>query len=141
MHYNMSNDTESELAVERKKLYQGTFKIHLDQIVAHPSCRKLNEKNGMRLCNIFHKETCRRLDIGNRVTAVVCRQHLETALRAADDEERVGSDSSGYKTLQFAVGQVRCLHGQHRLRAAAKLLPVTDRWWLVDIYLDGTHIP
>ncbi len=133
----MPGDAESELAAERKKLYQGTFKIDLDQISPHPSCRKLNEKNVKRLCSIFHTETCRRLDIGNRVTAVVCRQHLETALRAAGHEERSESESSCYKTLQFAAGQVKCLHGQHRLRAAAKLLPVTDRWWLVDLYLDG----
>ncbi|PCG89751.1 hypothetical protein PENOC_105170 [Penicillium occitanis (nom. inval.)] len=38
--------------------------------------------------------------------------------------------------LQFSVGQVLCLHGQHRVRAGAEVLLEEDRWWTVDLYLD-----
>ncbi|KAL2866164.1 uncharacterized protein BJX67DRAFT_388827 [Aspergillus lucknowensis] len=109
MDPNLFTDAQPELAVERRRMYQGTVQIDLDQIVPHPSCRKLNKKNVDRLCNIFQKETCRRLDLGNQLTAVVCRQHLEAALRTAgiQREKLSKRDSPSYSKLQFAVGQVQ----------------------------------
>ncbi|PYH67142.1 uncharacterized protein BO88DRAFT_489456 [Aspergillus vadensis CBS 113365] len=38
--------------------------------------------------------------------------------------------------LGFAEGQLRALHGRHRVQAGATVLPPTDRWWTVDLYED-----
>lgn len=33
------------------------------------------------------------------------------------------------------VEEIKCLHGQHRVAATLRVLPVpTDRWWYVDVY-------
>jgi hypothetical protein len=35
---------------------------------------------------------------------------------------------------------LRALHGRHRDQAGAEVLPPTDRWWTVDLYLDGMFV-
>ncbi|KAJ5793400.1 uncharacterized protein N7503_009378 [Penicillium pulvis] len=40
--------------------------------------------------------------------------------------------------LKFPNGQLKALHGRHRIQAASKALFPNDRWWIVDLYLDGT---
>ncbi|TAQ83715.1 hypothetical protein B7494_g7958 [Chlorociboria aeruginascens] len=32
-----------------------------------------------------------------------------------------------------------CLHGRHRIQAAREILPPTDAWWAVDLYLADAH--
>jgi hypothetical protein len=130
---------ESKAAAERRRKYQGTVKISIDQITPHPSCRKLDRENVERLCSIFRKESCRRTDIGNELTAMVSKLDLDRALEAAglDINNLSRRDAPVYSELHFGIGQIQCLHGQHRLRAASKVLPPHDRWWLVDLYLDG----
>ncbi|KAF7136920.1 hypothetical protein CNMCM5793_006582 [Aspergillus hiratsukae] len=116
MDGSLLTDTELQLTRERSLKYKGTAKVYINQIVAHPSIsRGLDPKNVDRLCEIFSRDRCRRLDVRNHVTAVVSRQHLEMALASAG---------------------VQCLHGQHRLKAAEELLPPSDQWWTVDLYLD-----
>ncbi|KAF4210314.1 hypothetical protein CNMCM5878_004631 [Aspergillus fumigatiaffinis] len=117
MDRSLLTDTELQLTRERNLKYKGTAKVYINQIVAHPSIsRGLDPKNVERLCKIFSRDRCRRLDVRNHVTAVVSREHLEMALASAG---------------------VQCLHGQHRLKAAEELLPPSDQWWTVDLYLDG----
>ncbi|OJD27441.1 hypothetical protein ACJ73_01169 [Blastomyces percursus] len=36
----------------------------------------------------------------------------------------------------FPDENVKCLHGRHRINVGRKVLPPTDRWWTVDLYLD-----
>ncbi|OJD10438.1 hypothetical protein AJ78_08555 [Emergomyces pasteurianus Ep9510] len=104
MERSMFTDAELQLTTERSAKYQGTAKINLSQIAFHPSLsRELDQKNVQRLCEIFNKNDCQRLDIQHHVTAVVSQQHLANALHAAH--------------LQFPTEQIRCLHGQHRLKA------------------------
>jgi hypothetical protein len=132
--------TELQLTRERSLKYKGTAKVYINQIVAHPSIsRGLDPKNVDRLCKIFSCDRCRRLDVRNHVTAVVARQHLETALASAGVSTiaLMTNPPDRYPLLGFPVGQVQCLHGQHRLKAAEELLPPSDQWWTVDLYLDG----
>jgi hypothetical protein len=44
---------------------------------------------------------------------------------------------SRFPHLHFFTGSIKCLHGQHRLKAAEHFLPSIDQWWTVDLYLDG----
>jgi hypothetical protein len=134
--------TESELRVEteRCRKYQGTAKIDISQIAPHPSVSQhIDSKNVERLCEIFDKEGCRRLDVHNHVSAVVSRQQLHEALRVAqaDAADLMTDQPSRYPHLQFSAGQVECLHGRHRLKAGEDYLSPVDQWWTVDLYLDG----
>ncbi|KAE8155499.1 hypothetical protein BDV40DRAFT_294282 [Aspergillus tamarii] len=131
-------NTERRLTVERLLKYQGTAKIDLNQISLQPLLsREIDQKNVERLRDIFAKDGCQRLDIRNHVTAVVSRQHLERACRAAGlTPEELKTCQPQYPRLLFRRHQVQCLHGQHRLKAAEETLPPSDRWWTVDIYLD-----
>ena len=84
MDESMYTEDELRLTTERSRKYQGTAKINISQIALHPSVSQhSDQKNVERLCEIFDKEGCRRLDVYNHVSAVVSRQHLHDALRAA----------------------------------------------------------
>lgn len=132
-------DTERRLTVERLLKYQGTAKIDLNQISLQPLVsREIDQKNVERLRDIFAKDGCQRLDIRNHVTAVVSKKHLDRACRAAGlTPEELKTCPPQYPRLLFRGHQIQCLHGQHRLKAAEETLPPSDRWWTVDIYLDG----
>ncbi|KAJ5117538.1 hypothetical protein N7448_011170 [Penicillium atrosanguineum] len=135
----MFTDTELQLATERELKYQGTAKLDLSHISCHPStARQLDQKNVERLCEVFRNDGCYRLDVQNHVTAVVTRRHLKRARRAAriTADELLSNPPEKYPSLSFSSGQVRCLHGQHRLKAAEETLAPSERWWTVDLYLD-----
>ena len=84
MDESMYTEDELRLTTERSRKYQGTAKINISHIALHPSVSQhSDQKNVERLCEIFDKEGCRRLDVYNHVSAVVSRQHLHDALRAA----------------------------------------------------------
>ncbi|ODM18031.1 hypothetical protein SI65_06819 [Aspergillus cristatus] len=51
----------------------------------------------------------------------------------------VSSDHHRFPHLGFAAGQLRALHGRHRVQAGAEVLPPADRWWTVDLYLDEEY--
>lgn len=136
----MFTDAELRLTTERRLKYQGTAKINLSRISCHPSAaRQIDQKNVERLCEVFRKDGCHRFDVQNHVTAVVTRRHLKRARRAAQitADELLTRPSRNSPILSFSPGQVHCLHGQHRLKAAGVALAPSERWWTVDLYLDG----
>ncbi|KAK9578945.1 hypothetical protein V6Z93_009873 [Aspergillus fumigatus] len=134
----MLTDTERQLATERQLKYQGTAKINLTEISLHPSVdRTIDQKNVERLCHIFLKDGCQRLDIRNHVTAIVSRRHLTRACHDAGlTPEELKSHQRQYPHLRFSGHPVQCLHGQHRLKAGEETLAPSDQWWIVDLYLD-----
>lgn len=138
----MYTDLELQILTERCRKYQGTAKININQIVPHPAVSQyIDTKNVERLCEIFDKEGCRRLDIYNHVSAVVSRQHLREALQVAgvNTTDLLTDQPSRFPYLHFSIGSIKCLHGQHRLKAGEHYLPSVDQWWTVDLYLDGKH--
>ncbi|KAJ5249524.1 hypothetical protein N7524_011840 [Penicillium chrysogenum] len=139
MDESMHTDPELQVLTERCRTYQGTAKVNISQITPHPSISQhMNAKNVERLCEIFDKEGCRRLDIYNHVSAVVSRQHLHEALQAGrvNAADMMTDQPSRYPRLHFSTGSIQCLHGQHRLKAGEQYLPSIDQWWTVDLYLD-----
>ncbi|KAH1519476.1 hypothetical protein CDV57_01297 [Aspergillus fumigatus] len=133
----MLTDIERHLTIERQLKFQGTAKIDLDDITTHPGVdREVDQKNVERLCEMFAKDGCQRLDIRNHVTAVVSMEHLRTACRAAGLATEELKAQLQYPYLRFSGHQVHCLHGQHRLKAGEETLAPSDRWWTVDLYLD-----
>jgi hypothetical protein len=139
----MYTDHELRVTTERNRKYRGTARINLKHIFPHPSiCRSLDPRNVDRLCEIFSKEGCRRLEVANHVTAVVSNDNLNAALQKAEVSAALlmSGTSDQYPHLPFSSGQVKCLHGQHRLKAGEEFLSECDQWWTVDLYLDGSCI-
>ena len=68
-------------------------------------------------------------------------RHVEIALRRAKVSARalLTSIPEQYPHLNFEAGQLQCLHGLHRIKVGCELLPPSDRWWTVDLYLDGMN--
>ncbi|GFF50438.1 hypothetical protein IFM46972_09044 [Aspergillus udagawae] len=132
-------EEEIRLAAERRRKYIGTAKVSISQILFDPPLpRDLDPKNLDRLREIFRKNRCRRLDVDNHVPAIVSQGDLADALRNANVSERALLTNDPHQLLQlrFAAGQLRALHGRHRVQAGAEVLPPADRWWTVDLYLD-----
>ncbi|KAH3547517.1 hypothetical protein KXW20_005957 [Aspergillus fumigatus] len=113
----MLTDTERQLATERQLKYQGTAKINLTEISLHPSVdRTIDQKNVQRLCHIFLKDGCQRLDIRNHVTAIVSRRHLTRACHDAG------------------------LTPEELKSAGEETLAPSDQWWIsADISQDLQH--
>jgi len=133
-------EEEIRLATERRLKYLGAAKVNIYQIQFDPPLpRDLDPKNLDRLREVFHKNRCRRLDVDNHVPATVSRQDLADALRQANVPQRslLTNNPHHFPQLGFAPGQLRALHGRHRVQAGAEVLPPADRWWTVDLYLDG----
>ncbi|RHZ60740.1 DUF3723 domain-containing protein [Aspergillus thermomutatus] len=139
MQRTLFTEEEIRLAAERRRKYMGTAKVIISQIQFDPPLpRDLDPKNLDRLREIFRKNRCRRLDVDNHVPAIVSQEDLAVALRKADVPQRalLTNDPHQLPQLRFAAGQLRALHGRHRVQAGAEVLPPADRWWTVDLYLD-----
>ncbi|KAL4889154.1 hypothetical protein BDV59DRAFT_205428 [Aspergillus ambiguus] len=132
-------EEEVRLAAERRLKYLGTAKVHINQIQFDPPLpRDLDPKNLNRLREIFRKNRCRRLDVDNHVPAIVSQHDLSLTLQKANVPRRLllTNDPQHFPLLGFSVGQLRALHGRHRVQAGAEMLPPADRWWTVDLYSD-----
>ncbi|OQE08443.1 hypothetical protein PENFLA_c096G09476 [Penicillium flavigenum] len=132
-------DQEVRLATERRLKYIGTAKVNISQIQFDPPLpRDLDLKNLERLRGIFRKNRCRRLDVDNHVPTIVSQHDITNALRKANvpQQSLLTNVAHQIPQLAFVVGQLRGLHGRHRVQAGAEVLPPADRWWIVDLYLD-----
>lgn len=140
MSLNTFTEDEIRLATERRVKYMGAAKVSIDQIhFETPLPRDLDPKNLDRLRNIFRKNHCRRLDVHNHVPVSVSRRDLTDALRNANatHQSLLIKDARQLPRLAFTPGQLHGLHGRHRLQVGAEVLPPADRWWTVDLYMDG----
>jgi Protein of unknown function (DUF3723). len=133
-------EEEVQLATERRLKYIGAAKVSISQIQFDPPLpRDLDTKNVARLRSVFRKNRCRRLDVDNHIPAIVSRLDLANALRRANipQQSLLTNDAHQLPRLGFMAGQLQGLHGRHRVQAGAEILPPADRWWTVDLYLDG----
>ncbi|TAQ83758.1 hypothetical protein B7494_g7918 [Chlorociboria aeruginascens] len=137
-------EQERRQEAERSIKYRGTASIKLD--VLHFPCEKSrepDENNVEKLRNLFRGEGgCRRLDLRNHIPAVISQPQLEAAIEASrTSAERLLEDArDNYPELDFPPGyRLECLHGRHRTPAAAQVLPLEDRRWTVDLYLEDLN--
>jgi hypothetical protein len=80
------------------------------------------------------------LEKQNHISAVIRPEVLEQGLRASGIEHAalLHNQPLGYAELEFPPGlHVECLHGQHRILAAAAVLEPEDKWWAIDLYRTG----
>ncbi|KAJ5974841.1 hypothetical protein N7481_008548 [Penicillium waksmanii] len=119
-------EQEVRLAAERRLKYIGAAKVSIRQIQFEPPLpRDLDPKNLDRLRNIFRKNRCRRLDVHNHVPATVSRHDLADALQKANvpQESLLTTEGRHIPRLEFRTGQLRGLHGRHRVQAGVAVLP------------------
>lgn len=138
---NWLTEGEVQLAADRRLKYQGTAKVCLDQIQFDPPLpRDLDQKNLEQLRQLFRKKRCRRLNVENYVPVIVSRRDLTEALKCAGISQASLTISSPneFPLVQFSPGNLRGLHGRHRIQVGSELLNHIDHWWMVDLYLDGS---
>jgi hypothetical protein len=146
-----SRFSEQELRVEAERFvkYRGTARVRLEVLdFQWNEPRELSRKNVERLKEIFRGDkrlygNIRRLDPRNHIPAVVEQSDLDDAILASEvsAERLLSNPDNDPPVLKFAEGyRLTCLHGRHRIQAAREILPPTDAWWTVDLYLAGISI-
>lgn len=137
-------EQERRLAAERRVKFRGTASIKLE--VLHFQWDKTenvaHQKNVKRLEKIFRDEGCHRLKLRNHIVGVIDQQRLDAAVRdlgiSAEQLFADPRDGDDYPKLDFPPGyQLECLDGHARVDAAARVLPLGDKRWTVDLYLAG----
>lgn len=137
MDIERKNDN-NRLAAERKIRYRGTARVNIDTLAfPYAESRELDHQNVRRLEVKFRKEGYDPLPLQNHVVAEIDQQSLDQSLALSGFSAQYLSDQSleHYPTLHFPTGyRLRCLHGRHRVAAAAGL---GARHWTVDLFLGG----
>jgi hypothetical protein len=101
----------------------------------------IDEKNVARLQEIYRLEGCKRDNPENNVPVLVAENVLSATLHhsglTVEDLHKVGQPPQ----LNLAGStKLKCLHGRHRLEAAQRYLKRTEnKWWIVDIFIDGNR--
>lgn len=110
--------------------------LHFDDIAL---VTDLSESNVRRLIRIFEIEGCLRLQPQYHVTAIISSDDFTRALTASNlSADQLRQHHETPPELLFPLSfQLRCLHGLHRIHAAQEFLKNADRWWTVDLYLQG----
>jgi hypothetical protein len=129
-------------SIQEEKIikYRGTASIKLD-VLHFPDSRDLDEQNIERLKRLFRGERgCRSEDLQNHIPAVIDQHQLDAALRASGitADRLLANSPGGYAEIDFPPDfRLECLHGRHRIRAAAETFPSRVKRWPVDLYLAG----
>lgn len=134
------SEHENTLALERQGKYIGRAKVNLDELCFVPALPDgTDSRKVRRLQEIFKNGQCARFDIRNHIPAVVSQESIEISLAISHvtRAELLNASPNKFPHLKFSSGQVLVLHGRHRIQAASRALFPDDRWWTVDLYLDG----
>ena len=134
------------IELEKSIKYKGAASIKLDALQYPDRDEPLGDKSNVeRLRKLFREEGyCDRLDDRNHVVAVIDQDKLDHAIRASQTSagKLLAAGQGKYPKLNFPPGfQLRCLTGQDRVLAAAKILLPGDKRWTVDLYLSGMELP
>lgn len=127
---------------ERRRTYLGTARVRFEAL--HFGRRRLrvpDEKHVEYLEGCFRTSGCRPLEKQNHISAKVSQEVLGEAIQASGigHGDLLSNQTPGYVELEMPPGrQIECLHGQHRILAASRVLGPHDKWWAVDLYRSGT---
>ena len=128
--------------VESKTLHlKGKARVRLSQLSFPNPIRPIDPKLVKVLKRNFKGEGCLQQDSIFSLPAIIDDNSLTLALEELDvSADRFKADSI-LSPAKFELPhniQLACLHGQHRVAAAKQLLGSGNKWWLVDIYGQGT---
>jgi hypothetical protein len=130
--------------IEQQTYYRGVAKIRIEHLQFSDGnvdgAKPLDERNIRRLMGVFYDEGCRPLEPKNRVVGVVDQQQLDRALQSSHVSQADLLDHQIPPFLELEEGiRIRCLYGQHRVAAADRYLERWEKWWVVELYTDGTN--
>ena len=100
--------------------------------------RGFDLKNLERLKACFLKDY-RRLDRYNHVAAEINQRVLNAMLRDSNVSTEALLQDDCRELIFPTDSHLESLHGRHRIQAARDVLPLTEKWWTVDLYLSGRH--
>ncbi len=133
-------ELEYRTIAERSRAYRGRAKVPIHILLSESDSqlgsRPLDPKNVARLLRIFQLEGCCRLEPEHHVPALINGQVLAAVLNDARLQPGNLMTCDDPPKLNINVPLI-CLHGKHRLKAANEFLDPHDKWWIVDLYLDG----
>lgn len=126
---------------ERRLRYRGAACISLDALqFCEDDVRTLDAKNVERLVDVFRREGCQRQPIRNHVLGLITESCLDIALETSriSASSLLTPRSDNYPHLRLPSDtRLVCLHAKHRIQAGREFLPARDKWWIVDLYLEG----
>lgn len=131
----------------KQSYYRGSAKVKfgfLDFEKGNEGGKFLDQKNVQRLVQVYRYEGCRPLEPENRIPALVSQTDLHCALSNSQLSQGDLFRWSGFPPeLRFHHGGVlRCLAGKHRIHAADIYIEdPLEKWWIVDLYLEGLRTP
>lgn len=126
---------------ERRRTYLGTARVRFEALHFGRRLRVPDEKHVEYLEGCFRTSGCRPLEKQNHISAKVSQEVLGEAIQASGigHGDLLSNQTPGYVELEMPPGrQIECLHGQHRILAASRVLGPHDKWWAVDLYRSGT---
>ena len=141
MRQALAQAEDDKLEQERRRTYLGTARVRFEALhFRRKGLREPDKKHVEHLKECFRDSGCRPLEKPNHISAVISQEHLDKAIRASgiQHDHLLSNQPRGFAELEFPPGlQIDCLHGQHRILAAAEVLEPEDKWWAVDLYRTG----
>ena len=151
MRQEQANAEDSRLDTERWLICKGSALVRFENLKWNKYLKRDETKKTPdpvhveHVKRIFRIEGCRRFHVKHHIPAVVEQHQLDAALKDARRNGRWNGDTlpsnyaiintrDGYPELDFPAG-IECLHGRHRIQAGDEWLPLSEKWWIVDLYL------
>ena len=135
---------EQQFVESKTRYLKGKARVRLSQLSFPNPIRPIDPKLVEVLKRNFKGEGCLHQDSTFSLPAIIDDDSLKLALeglQVSADHFKAASILSPAKFELPQNIQLACLHSQHRVAAAAELLGPGDKWWLVDIYGQGTCEP
>ena len=129
------------IQAEKLLKHVGSARVRLD-VLDFPDARALDTSNVERLKNLFRSQLgCNPEELQNRIPALIDETHLCDALRLSNlGRASLGTQEQERPKLDFAPEiRLRCLRGQHRVRAAEEVLKASEPRWVIDLFVAGMY--
>ena len=133
---------ERKITNDRNSNYQGTACVSLEILeFSSQPVREIDRKIVDSLKGKFKKEGCRRLTPRNHIPATIKIADLSSILELSglSSKDLLENPKETPPRLKFPSGfRLSCCHGRQRIEAAKEVLhKLADRWWTVDLYIEG----
>jgi hypothetical protein len=127
---------EKALAADKSHNFRGTVRVRLNQLQFSSSVRPLDQKIVHALKRDFRAEGCLQHQKCCSIPALITESDFSAILEHLRLTPEALKIAEPQPEIPSAV-QLECLHGQHRISAARDFLPLSEHWWLVDLYINS----
>jgi hypothetical protein len=133
-------ERERRIAAERTLKLRGAARVKIE-VLHFPHDPKISkdvdDKHAEKLTTLLKAGNEQEISqFRSRVPAIIDQHQLEDAIAVLGISAEQLLDPRDCPELDFPAGfQLECLHGKHRIKAAANIHPSSR--WVVDLYLAG----